>query len=388
MNGLMMDQLLLGLLDPPAREKPPRPPGNRLPAGRGRPASLHLRRPGQRARQLAKALDRSSVNRAPGWRPWPGTDTATSSPTTRVSGSRCVLHTLNPRLPPRPNRVDPQRRHGRRALPRDTFLPLVAKLAPRLTAVRALRAAGRRRARPPLTAACKPRPRLLRALLAAAADDTTGRCSTSRGLLPSATRAAPPATPRVSCTATARRCCIPTRVALPDSVGLSARDVVLPIVPMFHVNALGMPYAAAHGRREARAPRARPRRRALHALQEGRAGDFSASVPTVWAGQLHHLRTDGLRFTRCARRRSAVQPARPAMLREREETTASGRPRMGHDRDQPVRYLGGVQDHHPRSTPRRGASSCARDDACSGWTWRSSTTRAPNCPGTGSPRAT
>jgi len=33
--------------------------------------------------------------------------------------------------------------------------------------------------------------------------------------------------------------------ALPDSMNLSARDSVLPVVPMFHVNAWGSPYAAA-----------------------------------------------------------------------------------------------------------------------------------------------
>ncbi|REM33173.1 long-chain fatty acid--CoA ligase, partial [Mycobacterium tuberculosis] len=33
--------------------------------------------------------------------------------------------------------------------------------------------------------------------------------------------------------------------ALPDVMRLSARDSVLPVVPMFHVNAWGIPYSAA-----------------------------------------------------------------------------------------------------------------------------------------------
>ncbi|MEM9580346.1 MAG: AMP-binding protein, partial [Pseudomonadota bacterium] len=33
--------------------------------------------------------------------------------------------------------------------------------------------------------------------------------------------------------------------ALPDCIGFAARDIVLPVVPMFHVNAWGTPYAAA-----------------------------------------------------------------------------------------------------------------------------------------------
>ena len=34
-------------------------------------------------------------------------------------------------------------------------------------------------------------------------------------------------------------------ISLPDSLNLSARDIMLPVVPMFHVNAWGTPYAAA-----------------------------------------------------------------------------------------------------------------------------------------------
>ncbi|MCP6280274.1 AMP-binding protein, partial [Klebsiella pneumoniae] len=33
--------------------------------------------------------------------------------------------------------------------------------------------------------------------------------------------------------------------ALPDAMDCSSRDVILPVVPMFHVNAWGLPYSAA-----------------------------------------------------------------------------------------------------------------------------------------------
>jgi len=39
--------------------------------------------------------------------------------------------------------------------------------------------------------------------------------------------------------------------ALPDSFGLPARDCVMPVVPMFHVNAWGGAVCSADGRREA-----------------------------------------------------------------------------------------------------------------------------------------
>lgn len=34
-------------------------------------------------------------------------------------------------------------------------------------------------------------------------------------------------------------------ICLPDSLNVSARDIMMPVVPMFHVNAWGTPYAAA-----------------------------------------------------------------------------------------------------------------------------------------------
>ena len=44
--------------------------------------------------------------------------------------------------------------------------------------------------------------------------------------------------------------------ALPDALNCSARDVILPVVPMFHVNAWGLAVRGLHGRRQAGVPRA------------------------------------------------------------------------------------------------------------------------------------
>ena len=45
--------------------------------------------------------------------------------------------------------------------------------------------------------------------------------------------------------------------ALPDAMSLSARDAILPVVPMFHVNAWGMPYFGRADGRQAGVSRAR-----------------------------------------------------------------------------------------------------------------------------------
>ena len=57
--------------------------------------------------------------------------------------------------------------------------------------------------------------------------------------------------------ATARPCCTRFGVCAARRLGLSSRDMVLPVVPMFHVNAWGMPYAGADDRRQAGASRGR-----------------------------------------------------------------------------------------------------------------------------------
>ncbi|MGI9410564.1 MAG: long-chain fatty acid--CoA ligase [Hyphomicrobiaceae bacterium] len=82
-------------------------------------------------------------------------------------------------------------------------------------------------------------------------------------------------------------------IALPDVIGLRAIDVVLPIVPMFHVNAWGIPYAAAMTGASLAMPGSRLDGPSLHKLI-GEAGvTYAAGVPTVWLALLQHLRETG-----------------------------------------------------------------------------------------------
>ena len=76
--------------------------------------------------------------------------------------------------------------------------------------------------------------------------------------------------------------------SLPDAFGLSARDVVCPVVPMFHVNAWGLPYAAAMNGAKLVFPGASLDGASLYALFEQEGVTFSAGVPTVWMGLLDH----------------------------------------------------------------------------------------------------
>jgi fatty-acyl-CoA synthase len=81
-----------------------------------------------------------------------------------------------------------------------------------------------------------------------------------------------------------------------DTAALRATDRVLPIVPMFHANAWGLPYAAPI----AGASLIMPGRHldpvtVLTLLNKERA-TFAGGVPTVWLGVLNHLRINGGRI--------------------------------------------------------------------------------------------
>ncbi|MBX3464793.1 MAG: long-chain fatty acid--CoA ligase [Planctomycetes bacterium] len=75
-----------------------------------------------------------------------------------------------------------------------------------------------------------------------------------------------------------------------DSLGVAQRDTVLPVVPMFHVNAWGLPYAAALVGARLVLPGAHLGGDALAGLIEAERVTFAAGVPTVWNLVLQSLR--------------------------------------------------------------------------------------------------
>ncbi|MGI9520705.1 MAG: long-chain fatty acid--CoA ligase [Hyphomicrobiaceae bacterium] len=79
-------------------------------------------------------------------------------------------------------------------------------------------------------------------------------------------------------------------VSMPDAANIKAVDVLLPIVPMFHVNAWGMPYAATMTGATLAMPGPRLDGSSLHKLIWEAGVTFAAGVPTVWLALLQHLR--------------------------------------------------------------------------------------------------
>lgn len=74
-----------------------------------------------------------------------------------------------------------------------------------------------------------------------------------------------------------------------DRFALTARDCVAAIVPMFHVNAWGLPYGCLMAGAKLVLPGPKLDGQSLHDLMEGEQVTFSAGVPTVWNALLQHV---------------------------------------------------------------------------------------------------
>ena len=102
--------------------------------------------------------------------------------------------------------------------------------------------------------------------------------------------------------------------ALPDVMALSARDAVLPVVPMFHVNAWGIPYSAALTGCKLVFPGGALDGKSVYELIEAEKVTFAAGVPTVWQMLLGHMKPGGLRFSTLQRTVIGGSACPPAMI--------------------------------------------------------------------------
>ncbi|MHA3791114.1 long-chain fatty acid--CoA ligase [Sphingomonas sp. YL-JM2C] len=106
--------------------------------------------------------------------------------------------------------------------------------------------------------------------------------------------------------------------SLPDAFGLSSRDVIMPVVPMYHANTWGLAFSAVMVGAKLVLPGTQLDGAALHELIEGEGVTFSAGVPTVWQSYVDHLRAIGV--DRSGLKRVVIGgSACPAMLMEAME---------------------------------------------------------------------
>ncbi len=103
--------------------------------------------------------------------------------------------------------------------------------------------------------------------------------------------------------------------AMPDAMGVSASDCVLPVVPMFHVNAWGLPYTMALVGCKVVFPGPALDGKSLYELFENEHVTFSAGVPTVWLGLINHMKQHALEFSSFRRTIIGGSACPPAMIR-------------------------------------------------------------------------
>ena len=102
--------------------------------------------------------------------------------------------------------------------------------------------------------------------------------------------------------------------ALPDALGCSARDSILPVVPMFHVNAWGLPYSAAAVGCKLVFPGPALDGKSVYELIEGEQVTMAAGVPTVWQMLLGHMQQNNLKFSTLTRTVIGGSACPPAMI--------------------------------------------------------------------------
>jgi len=287
MFGSMMDRPLLvsSLLEHAERQF-----GDSEIVSREKSGALHrytFRDAARRARQLARALAQLGVKNGSRVASLAWNDHRHLEAYFGVSGSGAVLHTCNPRLHPEQLVYIVNHAEDEVLLFDSAFLPLVEAIAAHCPTIRHY----------VLLAGPQEMPKddrfpnlvCYEDLLASCEDDfvwpeldermasslcyTSGTTGNPKGVLYSH-----------------RSTILHTfAVSLPDTLSLSAHDCLLPVVPMFHVNAWGIPYAAAMNGCKLVLPGPKLDGASLYELIEGEGVTCSAGVPTIWLGLTQHM---------------------------------------------------------------------------------------------------
>jgi len=150
----------------------------------------------------------------------------------------------------------------------------------------------------------------------------------------------------------------------PTTFDISESDVVMPVVPMFHVNGWELPYAVTMTGAKQVYPGPSPSAADLADLIETEGITFTAGVPTVWINLLEHAAETGADLSALERiltGGSAVPES--VMRRYEEEHDVVIEHARGDDRDDERRELLAPEVDHAAAVHRRGSTRSARNRA-------------------------
>lgn len=248
----------------------------------------------RRSRQLANALESLGVHggQCVGTLAWNGYRHLEAY--YAVSGIGAICHTLNHRLFGEQISYIVNHAADRVLLFEAGFLPLVEQLAPELLSVRTYVLMGSRDQMPPSTTL--PDLRCYEDLVSSHSDQydwpqfdeqnasslcyTSGTTGFPKGVLYSHRSTVLHA----------------FSSSLPDALHVSAESSVLPVVPMFHVNAWGLPYSCAMNGAKLVLPGPQLDAVNLYQLINEENVTMAAGVPTVWLSLLQHCEQNRLKL--------------------------------------------------------------------------------------------
>lgn len=133
---------------------------------------------------------------------------------------------------------------------------------------------------------------------------------------------------------------------LTGTFGITERDVTMPIVPMFHVNAWGRPFADTWAGAKQVYPGSRPQPADFCDLIHSERVSFSAGVPTIWMGILNHAHQNQGKYDfNCVRFFLSGGSAMPASLSEKFDKELGIQLYQGYGQTEtsPVTFIGEVK---------------------------------------------
>jgi fatty-acyl-CoA synthase len=229
-----------------------------------------------------------------------------------VSGSGAVLHTINPRLHPEQIAYIVNHAEDQYLFFDLSFLPLVEAVAPHCTTVKSFVLMSDREHMPRDTKLAH----LLcyEDLIASSSDDYRWPRFDEQSAAALCYTSGTTGNPKGALYSHRSTVLHAYASAMPNALNVSSMDTVLPVVPMFHVNAWGLPYSVLLAGAKMVFPGAALDGKSLYELFETEGVTLSAGVPTVWLGLLNHAVQNSLTFSTFKRTIIGGSACPPAMM--------------------------------------------------------------------------